>query len=77
MFVTLGGFAVWQNCRRLLRDKQVRGADWRVTFFMTVWGLWDCWFFPLMGLWVSFAAGIVLTSGNLFWVVLAIRYRDR
>ncbi len=75
IFEALGGLAIWQNCRRLLRDKQVRGVDWRVTFLMTAWGFWNLYYYPALGQWASFVGGLVIVSGNFVWVALAIRYR--
>lgn len=77
LFEVCGGLAVWQNCRRLLRDRQVRGTDWRVTALFTAWGFWNLYYYPSLGQWASFAGGLVIVSGNFFWVALAIRYRDR
>ena len=76
-FEVAGGLAVVQNCRRLTRDKQVRGIDWRVTGFFTVWGLWNLYFYPSLHQWFSFAGGVVIVLGNFWWLSLAVRYRRR
>ena len=77
-FEVIGGAAVVQNCRRLVRDQQVRGIDWRVTGFFTSWGVWNTlWYYPSLQQWFSFAGGLVIVLGHLWWLALAIRYRKR
>ena len=40
--------------------------------FFTAWGIWNLVYYPAIGQWYSFAAGIVLAAGNLAWVMLAV-----
>lgn len=57
--------------RRLLRDRCVRGTSpWFVSFFM-LWGYWNCYFYPAVGAWWSFGAGILLALANTVWVAMA------
>lgn len=77
LFEALGGIAIWQNVRRLSRDKCVRGTDWKVTAFFTLWGLWNLFYYPALGQWYSFFGGIPIAAGNLVWVALALKYRKR
>lgn len=76
-FELLGGLTTGLNIRALMRDKQVRGVDWRLTFFYTAWGLWNLFYYPHLGQWASFAGGVVIVAGNLVWLALVIHYRRR
>lgn len=76
LFEIVGAVFTWQNVRCLLRDREIRGVDWRVTGFWSAWGLWNLAFYgPGMGLWLSWAAGLVLVAGNIFWVILALKFK--
>lgn len=77
IFETLGAVAIWANVRRIVRDKMVRGIDWRVTLFFSAWGYWNLFYYPALNQWFSFAGGLALVAGNTVWVALAIKYRGR
>jgi hypothetical protein len=74
-FEAIGGICIWLNVRRLMRDKSVRGVDWRVTAFFWAWGIWNLFFYPSLHQWASFAGGLVIVAGNFAWLWLAIKYR--
>lgn len=73
-FEALGGFILLLNVRRILRDKLVRGADWRVMGFFTLWGMWNLFYYPHLGQWLSFAAGIWIAVVNTIYLALMIYY---
>lgn len=75
LFEGIGAALTWINVRRLLRDREIKGIDWRVTAFWAAWGLWNLVYYPSLGQWWSAAAGAVLVTGNLVWVWLAIRIK--
>lgn len=77
IFEMLGAVAIWGNVRRIVRDKQVKGVDWRVTLFFSSWGVWNLFYYPALDQWFSFTGGLALVVGNTLWVALAIKYRDR
>jgi hypothetical protein len=72
-----GALLIWANVRQLWRHKAVRGVFAPVFVFYTLWGFWNCIFYPAIGQWLSFYAGAGTTLGNLTWCVLAWRYRTR
>lgn len=74
-FELVGSFMTWRNFVQLRRDRTVAGVYWPVTAFFSVWGLWNLWYYPALGQWLSFSAGIVLCMGNIAWVILALRLR--
>ena len=73
-FELFGAFASMVNLRRIYSDKIVKGIDWRVTAFWSMWGLWNLYYYPSLGQWVSFYCGAVLVASNTAWVVLAVLY---
>jgi hypothetical protein len=74
-FEVLGGLMIWLNVRALRRDRMVRGIDWRVTWFFTLWGFWNLFYYPSLDQWASFVGGLVIASGNVAWLALVIKYR--
>jgi hypothetical protein len=52
---------------------------WPTSLFFTSWGVWNLYYYPSLGQWLSFAAGIALCLGNIAWVSQAIRlaYRSK
>ena len=62
------------NIRRLHHDKVVRGVDWRVTAFFTVWGFWNLYYYPALDQWLSFAATLGIVTGNTIYMGLMIYY---
>ena len=72
-FELTGGFVCWLNVRRLLRDREVQGVDWRVSAFFSSWGFWNLFYYPSLHQWASFFGGTALVIANTTWVVLALR----
>lgn len=74
-----GGGAVltWLNVARIRRDREVRGVDWRVTAFWSLWGLWNIRYYVGVGHPLSAVAGTVLASGYITWVLHALVYSRR
>ena len=76
LFELLGGFALWDNVKRIRKDKQVRGVNWRVTLFFTSWGFWNLFYYPSLDQWLSFAGGLNIVAANFVWLFYAVRYRN-
>lgn len=74
-----GGGAVltWLNVARIRRDREVKGVDWRVTAFWSLWGLWNIRYYVGVGHPLSAVAGTVLALGNITWVLHAVAYASR
>jgi len=73
-FEMLGGIFLWLNVLRLYRDKLVRGWDWRVMVFFTVWGFWNLYYYPHLDQWLSFVAGAFIAVTNAVYLALALYY---
>lgn len=74
-FELLGAAFTWRNALQLYRDRQIKGVYWPTMAFFAVLGLWNLYYYPSLGQWASFAAGVVLVAGNLAWVGLAVNLK--
>lgn len=63
-----GGILLWLNVRSARRAKKIAGVHWAPVVFFTVWGAWNLWFYPSVGCWLSFLAGINVLVANLCWI---------
>jgi len=72
-FELIGAYFTWMNAYVLYKEKEIKGVYWQTWLFFTVWGLWNLYYYPSLDQWVSFAAGIVLVSGNVVWVYMAVK----
>ncbi len=75
MFECFGAGMIWLNVFALLRDRQIRGVNWKVTGFFWSWGIWNLWYYPSLHQWASFAGGVLICFANFVWLGLAIKYR--
>jgi hypothetical protein len=75
-FEIFGGFAMARNVRALYRAKRFEGVDMQASAFFTSWGLWNLWYYPNLGQWVSFVGGLTLVIANAFYIALMWRYRN-
>ena len=76
-FEALAGFFVLLNCRRVVRDKCVRGVSIYSTIFFTSWGVWNLYYYPSLAQWMSFAGGLFIVAANCAWIALMIKYREK
>lgn len=74
LFEFVGSLMIWANVARILKDKEVKGIDWRVTGFFWVWGLWNLFYYPHLDQWWSFAGGVSIVVANTVWLALAWYY---
>ena len=75
VFYSIASIVVWFNFFKLKRDKQVKGVSLIVWIFYCIWGLWNMIYFPLLDQKVSFIMNMPVFFDNLFWLVLAIKYK--
>ena len=77
VFEALAGWFVLVNCRRVLLDRQVAGVSVWATAFFASWSVWNLYFYPSLGQWLSFAGGLVVGVGNIAYVALLVRFSRR
>lgn len=75
-FELLAAAAVLNNCWTVWQHKQVRGVSIASTAFFLIWGLWNCFYYPHLDQFFSFAGGIAITIANVIYVALLVRYRS-
>lgn len=75
-FEAVGGMMVWMNVRAIMRDRIVRGVSEASTWAWSLWGLWNLYYYPALGQWMSLAGAGVIVSGNVAWCVCAWRFRN-
>jgi hypothetical protein len=73
IFETFGAICSWLNVYSYYKQRKVAGIFWPSTIFYSVWGLWNLFYYPSLDQWFSFAGGIILTSGNLVWVLWVMK----
>jgi hypothetical protein len=76
-FEFLGGFLVWLNVRALYRAKKFVGVALAPTAFFAAWGMWNLYFYPSLGQWLSLAGGLNLSLAEFVWVGQMVYYSRR
>ncbi len=77
LFELLGGLVICLNIKAVLKDKAVAGVRWWTVAFFAAWGLWNIFYYPHLGQWWSFSAGLFIVAANLVWVALLVHYSRR
>lgn len=75
LFEMVGAAALGMNVRSLWIHREIKGVHWAPVVFYTVWGLFNLFFYPANGLWISFYGGIAVMLVNVAWLALLIRFR--
>lgn len=75
LFEAGGAALLLLNVRALLRDRRLAGVHIAPTAFFAAWGLWNLYYYPHLGQWWSFAAGLAVVAVNAAWIGLALYYR--
>lgn len=73
-FEGYGAFCAWKNVKALHAAKKFQGVSIDAFAFFAIWGYWNCFYYPHLDQWFSFAAGLVLAGMNTAWVALALYY---
>jgi hypothetical protein len=68
LFEAFAALFILNHCRVLWQTKQPHGVSLLSTFFFTVWGVYNVWYFPHLGQMFSFYCGISVVIANLCWV---------
>ena len=65
---------LWINVRTLYKDKQIKGIALSPNFLYLAAGVWDLYYYPFLGQWMSFVACLVYTAGFGLWLGMAVWY---
>ena len=74
LFETGGAFAILVSILKIYRNKSAQGIHWFYLAFFSSWGVWNIYYYPSLDQWFSFAAGVVLCTLNIVYLVLVIKY---
>ena len=74
LFEFAGAAFISVSIARLNRDKAVAGVSWVSPAFFFVWGLWNLFYYPSLGQWWSFTAGLCLSTANAVWIGQLVYY---
>ena len=66
---------VLNHCRVLRRDRVARGVSLLSTVFFTAWGAWNIVFYPAVGAFWSFVAGLAVLAANCLWAGMIFKTR--
>lgn len=75
-FEFLGSLFILNHCRTVLKDKTVAGVSIVSTVFFALWGVWNIYYYPSLGQWVSFTGGLCIAAANAYWISLLLKYRN-
>lgn len=73
-FEVCGGFFILLHIITLLKDKSVTGVSWIAILFFTLWGWWNCIYYPKLNQKISFIGGAFVALMNTIWLILIIYY---
>ncbi len=76
-FELIAGFLITFNVVKLYRDKKTRGVSIVPLAFMVLWGCWNCYFYPSLGVMWSFWCGLICTTVNGVWICQMFYYKRR
>ncbi len=71
-FEAVGALACWWNVRTYARERDVKGVYWPSTLFFSVWGIWNCFYYPSLRQPFSAVMGALLAAGNTTWVIWVV-----
>lgn len=74
LFELAGALAGFLNIATLLKHKRVKGFAPLAYIYFTTWGLWNCFYYPHLGQWISLAGTIVITISNGLYAGLALYF---
>ncbi len=68
VFELFAGFAILMHCRAATKAQNVAGVSVLATIFFASWGVWNLFYYPMLGQWFSFFAGIFVMYANVMWI---------
>jgi len=72
-----GGFLILLHCKTLWKDKTTKGVSITAFAFFATWGIWNLYYYPHLGQYVSLIGSCNIMLWNLVWVFFALHYRKK
>lgn len=76
-FELISGIISLINIKQLIKDKTLKGISWIPTFFFTLWGMWNLYYYPSLGQTLSFIGGLGIFITNAIWLILVLYYKTK
>lgn len=77
LFELLGSVMIWANVRQTARDQGYAGLYLPTVVFFALWGVWNLYYYPHLGQWLSFWGGVSIVTANTVWVIQMFYYGRR
>lgn len=74
-FELFAGYFIWLSIQQIKKDQEVKGISSKHITFITLWGVWNLFYYPALTQWLSFAGGLVIVIMNGYWLNLIWRYK--
>lgn len=74
IFESLGAIFVFFSIRKLWRNKSAAGVSWFTIGYFASWGLWNLYYYPHLGQWISFYGGIGVAIANIIYTGMILWY---
>jgi hypothetical protein len=74
VFELSGSIFTWANVHRVWKDKGYAGLYLPAVVVFASWGVWNLFYYPSLGQWMSFYAGCSLVLANISWFAIAVYY---
>ncbi len=75
LFEIFGGIIGLLNIFQIIKDKEVKGISYLVTIFFTLWGIWNCYFYYNLMLYMSLVGSLSMTIVNMVWLILVFKFK--
>lgn len=75
-FEIIGGIVGILNIKSIIKDKEVKGVSYFVTLFFSSWGIWNCYFYFSLNLFLSLLGSFIMTIVNIVWLILVFKYKN-
>lgn len=77
LYEILGSLFILMHCIKLYGDKKVRGIYVPATVFFFTWGVWNLYYYPSLGQWMSFTGGVAIVIMNALWIGMMLYYNSK
>lgn len=73
-FELCGGLFLLPSILSAWQAKKIVGYHWITALFFWFWGVWNLFYYPHLGQWISTFAGLGVTSAATAWLILVLLY---
>jgi len=74
VFELSGALFIFISINKLYHQKLVRGVSFVHVGFFAVWGIWNIYYYPHLGQWLSFVGGLFVSVTDIVCTIMLIYY---